>query len=227
MSKQNTILDAENLTRQFEGLSVINGISLNCLSGELLAIQGPSGSGKSTLLGLLSGLEHPDEGEVYLEEQPLSKLSEDELALLRREKVGFVFQSFNLIPTLSAVENVEFPLYPVRSARRNSETRAKNLLELVGLKDRMRHLPAKLSGGEKQRVAIARALINNPKIVFADEPTGNLDSVTGNEILTLIQDLNRKQQITFVVVTHDEGFASVADRTIRLKDGKLDLSKER
>jgi putative ABC transport system ATP-binding protein len=186
-------------------------------------MQGPSGSGKSTLFSLLSGLERPDKGEVYLEEQPLSKLSEDELALLRREKVGFVFQSFNLIPTLTALENVEFPLYPIKSARRTSETRAKNLLHLVGLKDRMQHLPAKLSGGEKQRVAIARALINNPKIVFADEPTGNLDSATGNEIFQLIKRLNSSSKITFIVVTHDEGISLRADRAIYVKDGQLEI----
>jgi len=222
MSKKDVILAAENLTKQFEGLSVINNISFNCSPGELLAIQGPSGSGKSTLLSLLSGLERPDEGEVYLEEQPLSKLSEDELALLRREKVGFVFQSFNLIPTLTALENVEFPLYPIKTARRDSETRARNLLEMVGLKNRMYHLPSKLSGGEKQRVAIARALINNPKIVFADEPTGNLDSASGNEIFQLIKRLNKDRKITFIVITHDESISSNADRVIHLKDGRLD-----
>lgn len=223
MSKPNVILVAEDLSKQFENLSVINNISLNCLHGELFAIQGPSGSGKSTLLSLLSGLERPDTGEVYLEGQMLSRLSEDELALLRREKVGFVFQSFNLIPTLSALENVEFPLYPIKSARHDSETRAKNLLELVGLKDRMHHLPAKLSGGEKQRVAIARALINNPKIVFADEPTGNLDSATGNEIFQLIKRLNHEHNIAFVIVTHDEVLSSSADRVIYVKDGQLDI----
>lgn len=216
------ILVAENLSKKFDGLSVVNNVSLSCSAGEFLAIQGQSGSGKSTLLSLLSGLEHPNIGEVYLEGQPLSKLSEDELALLRRVKVGFVFQSFNLIPTLTALENVEFPLYPIKSSSGTRTTRATNLLELVGLKDRMNHLPAKLSGGEKQRVAVARALINDPSIVFADEPTGNLDSVTGDEILQLIKQLNRDFGITFIIVTHDEGLAASADRPIRLKDGKLD-----
>ncbi len=200
---------------------VIDNISLDCMPGELLAIGGHSGSGKSTLLSLLSGLEYADSGEVYLEGQPLSKLNEDGLALLRREKVGFVFQSFNLIPTLSALENVEFPLFPISSAKKDMEDRAMKLLEIVGLKDRLNHLPAKLSGGEKQRVAIARALINNPKIVFADEPTGNLDTATGMEIFSLIKRLNEEMGITFVYVTHDERLMEKAARTIRIKDGRV------
>ena len=215
------ILSCEGLTKKYENLLVIDNISLNCIQGELLAIGGQSGSGKSTLLSLLSGLEYADEGEICLEGQPLSKMSEDELALLRRDKVGFVFQSFNLIPTLTALENVEFPLFPIKSAVKSMEERAKKLLEIVGLKDRLHHLPAKLSGGEKQRVAIARALINNPKIVFADEPTGNLDSVTGKEIFQLIKRLNHEMSITFLLVTHDENLIEEADRIIRIKDGRL------
>jgi putative ABC transport system ATP-binding protein len=217
----NPILQCKNLTKRYEDLLVIDNVSLDCMAGELLAIGGHSGSGKSTLLSLLSGLEYADSGEVYLEEQAISKLSEDELALLRREKVGFVFQSFNLIPTLSALENVEFPLFPISSAKKDMEERAKKLLEVVGLKDRLNHLPAKLSGGEKQRVAIARALINNPKIVFADEPTGNLDTTTGTEIFNLIKKLNKEMGITFIYVTHDERLMEQADRTIYIKDGRV------
>jgi predicted ABC-type transport system involved in lysophospholipase L1 biosynthesis ATPase subunit len=217
----NTILSCENLTKKYENLLVVDSISLTCAEGELLAIGGQSGSGKSTLLSLLSGLEYADAGEIYLDGQPLSKLNEDKLALLRRDKVGFVFQSFNLIPTLSALENVEFPLFPIKSAKKDMEKRAVKLLEIVGLKDRLHHLPAKLSGGEKQRVAIARALINNPKIVFADEPTGNLDSATGAEIFSLIKKLNQEMGITFLFVTHDENLIAKADRTIRMKDGRL------
>lgn len=215
------ILSCVNLSKKFDNLPVLDNISLNCAPGELLAIGGQSGSGKSTLLSLLSGLEYADKGEVYLDGQALSKLSEDELALLRREKVGFVFQSFNLIPTLTALENVEFPLFPVKSARKNMEERAKALLESVGLKDRLHHLPSKLSGGEKQRVAIARALINNPKIVFADEPTGNLDSTNGEEIFKLIKKLNQERNLTFLLVTHDENLIAKTDRTIRIKDGRV------
>lgn len=217
----NTILSCENLTKRFEDLLVIDDVSLNCTQGELLAIGGQSGSGKSTLLSLLSGLEYADAGEIYLEGQPLSKFSEDQLALLRREKVGFVFQSFNLIPTLTALENVEFPLFPIASAKKSMQDRAKKLLEVVGLKDRLHHLPTKLSGGEKQRVAIARALINNPRIVFADEPTGNLDSANGTEIFKLIRNLNKEMGVTFLIVTHDESLIEQADRTIRMKDGRL------
>ncbi|MCL1876177.1 MAG: ABC transporter ATP-binding protein [Synergistaceae bacterium] len=217
----NVILSCEGLTKRYENLLVIDNISLNCAQGELLAIGGQSGSGKSTLLSLLGGLEYSDEGEIYLEGQPLSKMNEDELALLRREKVGFVFQSFNLIPTLTALENVEFPLFPIKSAKKDMEERAKKLLEVVGLKDRLHHLPAKLSGGEKQRVAIARALINNPKIVFADEPTGNLDSAAGEEIFQLIKRLNHEMSVTFLLVTHDENLFDKADRIIRIKDGRL------
>jgi ABC-type lipoprotein export system ATPase subunit len=215
------ILSCENLTKRYENLLVVDNISLRCNEGELLAIGGQSGSGKSTLLSLLSGLEYADAGEAWLEGQPLSKLSEDALALLRREKVGFVFQSFNLIPTLSALENVEFPLFPIRTAKKNREERAAKLLELVGLKDRLRHLPSQLSGGEKQRVAIARALVNNPKIVFADEPTGNLDSANGAEIFNLIKKLNEEMGVTFLFVTHDESLIAKADRVIRMKDGRI------
>ncbi|MDR1510855.1 MAG: ABC transporter ATP-binding protein [Synergistaceae bacterium] len=217
----NPILYCENLSKQYEKVLALDDVSLSCAKGELLAIGGASGSGKSTLLSLLSGLEGADSGETYIEGQPLSKLSEDELALLRREKIGFVFQSFNLIPTLSALENVEFPLFPMKLRRNEMEERAKKLLEAVGLHDRLSHLPAKLSGGEKQRVAVARALINNPKIVFADEPTGNLDSKNGAELFTLIKRLNGEMNVTFIIVTHDEGFISKADRVIRMKDGKI------
>lgn len=217
----NVILSCKNLTKKYDDLLVVDGVSLTCAQGELLAIGGPSGSGKSTLLSLLSGLEYADAGEVYLDDQPLSKLSEDDLALLRREKVGFVFQSFNLIPTLTAWENVAFPLFPLKSAKGDMEARAVKLLEIVGLKDRLHHLPAKLSGGEKQRVAIARALVNHPKIVFADEPTGNLDTVNGLEIFSLIQRLNREMGVTFLFVTHDENLIAKADRVIHMKDGRL------
>lgn len=217
----NIILSCENLTKKYESLLVIDNISLSCAEGELLAIGGQSGSGKSTLLSLLSGLEYADAGEVCLDGQALSRLNEDNLALLRRDKVGFVFQSFNLIPTLTALENVEFPLFPIKLAKKDMEEKAVKLLELVGLKDRLRHLPAKLSGGEKQRVAIARALINNPKIVFADEPTGNLDSANGGEIFNLIKRLNKEMGITFILVTHDESLIAQADRIIRVKDGRI------
>ncbi len=141
--------------------------------------------------------------------------------MLRRDKVGIVFESFNLIPTLTALENVEFPLFPIKAAKKDMEARAVKLLEIVGLKDRLRHLPAKLSGGEKQRVAIARALINNPKIVFADEPTGNLDTANGTEIFNLIRKLNKETGVTFLFVTHDESLIAQADRVIRMKDGRL------
>jgi ABC-type lipoprotein export system ATPase subunit len=215
------MLSCKNITKRYENLLVLDNITLSCMEGELLAIGGQSGSGKSTLLSILSGLEYADEGETWIEGQPLSQLSEDELALMRREKVGFVFQSFNLIPTLSALENVEFPLFPITSAKKDMRERAVKLLELVGLKERLHHLPSKLSGGEKQRVAIARALINNPKIVFADEPTGNLDSANGEEIFNLIKKLNHEMGVTVLFVTHDENLIAKADRIIRMKDGRI------
>lgn len=215
------ILVAKELEKSFDGLKVVRNASLQLPAGKTVALLGQSGSGKSTLLALLAGLERPTQGEVFLDGQALSPLSEDELCLLRREKVGFVFQAFHLIPTLSALENVAFPLYPTGAPKQERQSRAMELLQRVGLAARRDHLPAKLSGGERQRVAIARALVNRPRVLFCDEPTGNLDSQTGGEILDMLFGLNLEQTMTLLMVTHDQGLAARADETWFMRDGEV------
>jgi putative ABC transport system ATP-binding protein len=199
-------------------LTVLNNISFAVEPGGFVAIVGPSGSGKTTLLGLLAGLDQPSAGAVQLDGQELGGLTEDQRARLRRDKIGFVFQSFQLIPTLTAQENVQVPL-ELRGEEGGS--RAAELLQRVGLGDRGHHYPAQLSGGEQQRVALARAFSTRPKVLFADEPTGNLDAGTGATIIDLMVELNRDLGTTFVLVTHDLDLASRARRTIRLLDGRI------
>jgi predicted ABC-type transport system involved in lysophospholipase L1 biosynthesis ATPase subunit len=199
----------------------VNNVDLAVMPGEFLVILGPSGSGKSTLLSLLAGLDRPISGEVILDGHPLVDLSENELADLRRRKVGYVFQFFNLVAHLNAYDNVALPLKLTGAPEWFVRQRATELLSLVGLSGRMHHLPGQMSGGEQQRVAIARALANEPRIVFADEPTGNLDTRTGNQIRDLFRELNRDFGQTFVIVTHDDRFAELADRVVRLVDGRL------
>jgi putative ABC transport system ATP-binding protein len=198
---------------------VLKDITFNVSPGEFLAILGPSGSGKTTLLGLLAGLDLPSSGTVHLDGQQLGSMTEDERARLRVEKIGFVFQSFQLMPTLTAQENVQVPL----ELRGESETRsrARDLLNRVGLSGREHHYPVQLSGGEQQRVALARAFSTGPKILFADEPTGNLDASTGATIIELMGGLNNDQGTTLILVTHDLELAARARRTIRLTDGRL------
>ena len=200
-------------------LTVLHGVSFAIGDGELVAIVGPSGSGKSTLLGLLAGLDRPAAGRVLLDGTDIGSLAEDQRARLRRETVGFVFQSFQLIPTLTAEENIAVPL----DLRGDSGARekARHLLERVGLADRRGHFPAQLSGGEQQRVAIARAFVHEPRILFADEPTGNLDAATGERIIALLLELNRELGTTLVLVTHDAELAQRAHRVIRLADGRV------
>ncbi len=199
-------------------LTVLNDITFSLERGGFLAVVGPSGSGKTTLLGLLAGLDRPTSGTVSLDDQDLGSLSEDQRARLRAEKVGFVFQSFQLIPTLTARENVQVPLELRGEA---AEARALELLERTGLGDRAHHYPAQLSGGEQQRVALARAFSIRPQILFADEPTGNLDAHTGATIIELMVSLNRELGTTLVLVTHDHDLAAQARRTIRLSDGRI------
>lgn len=222
----NHILKIDSLTRQFKSgskvLTVVNNISFEIEEGISCAIVGPSGSGKTTLLGLSAGLDQPTSGEVILNEIKLNPLSEDERAEVRNKHVGFVFQTFQLVPTLTAVENVMVPLELRGDTTSTVRARALELLEAVGLGDRSHHYPTQLSGGEQQRVAVARAFINNPKILFADEPTGNLDSETGAHIENLIFDLNKKQGTTLVLVTHDLELAEKCDRVIKLKNGEVD-----
>jgi len=220
------ILQVKELTREFKSgtrqLTVVNHINFEIEVGSVSAIVGPSGSGKTTLLGLCAGLDQPTSGDVILQGITLSELSEDERARVRNEHVGFVFQTFQLIPTLTAIENVMVPLELRGESTKHVRQRAKDLLIEVGLGDRTHHYPTQLSGGEQQRVAIARAFINQPKILFADEPTGNLDTETGEHIEDLIFDLNKSQQTTLVLVTHDPELAQKCDRIIRIKNGKID-----
>jgi putative ABC transport system ATP-binding protein len=199
-------------------LTVLNDITFTVEPGGFAAIVGPSGSGKTTLLGLLAGLDRPSRGTVHLDGQELGALDEDRLARLRGQKIGFVFQSFQLIPTLTARENVQVPL---ELRGEDAGERATELLDRVGLADRGHHYPAQLSGGEQQRVALARAFSTRPKVLFADEPTGNLDAVTGAGIIDLMVALNRDLGTTLVLVTHDQDLASRARRSIRLSDGRV------
>jgi putative ABC transport system ATP-binding protein len=215
------ILVGNDLTKTFDNLTVVRKASLSVGAGEFVSLVGKSGCGKTTLLSLLSGLECPTSGNVTIAGKELSCASEDELALFRRENVGFIFQSFNLIPTLTAWENAALPLFPVKMTTEERRGRAAELLEKMELGNRMEHLPATLSGGEKQRVAIARALINRPKIVFADEPTGNLDTATGDAIMAILNRLHREQGMTLLMVTHDTELAKTADRVVRMQDGEV------
>ena len=215
------ILISTKLSKRFDNLEVVKDVSLNVKEGEFVSLVGKSGCGKTTLLSLLSGLEKPTKGKVILNNKDITGASEDELALFRRDHVGFIFQSFNLIPTLSAWENVALPLFPIKMTSEQRSRRAHDLLNQMEMGHRIEHLPGALSGGEKQRVAIARALINNPKIVFADEPTGNLDSVTGEAIMAILNELHKKKGMTMLMVTHAEELAASADRVIRMKDGEV------
>jgi putative ABC transport system ATP-binding protein len=206
-------------------IPALRGVSFDLEKGELLTIFGPSGSGKSTLLHLIGCLDRPDEGEILIDGSNVLKLGDDKLAELRLTRIGFVFQFFNLLPRLTALRNIELPLTIAGVSEKEALDRAKKMLKLVGLEGRMNHKPSELSGGEQQRVAIARALINNPKIVLADEPTGNLDTKTGWEIVQLMKKLNEEKGQTFVVVTHDPHIAEAADRIIHLKDGSIEVIK--
>ena len=199
-------------------IEALRGVDVDVARGEFLAVTGPSGSGKSTLLHVLGGLDVPDEGEVVLEGRAISSLAEQELALVRRRRLGFVLQFFNLLPTLTAAENAAFPL--LLDGASDALDRARTSLERVGLGARMDHLPSQMSGGEQQRTALARALVTDPAVVLADEPTGNLDSATGGEILELLRSTADAGQ-TIVMVTHDERSAALADRGVRLADGRL------
>ncbi len=216
------MLRCESLTQTYlsggRPLTVLNDITFTLDPGGFLAILGPSGSGKTTLLGLLAGLDRPSKGRVELDGQDLGSLDEDARARLRAEKVGFVFQAFQLIPTLTAMENVQVPL---ELRGEPAEERARELLSRVGLADRGHHYPAQLSGGEQQRVALARAFSIRPAFLFADEPTGNLDAATGATIIELMEAMNREQGTTLVLVTHDERLAGECERTIRMADGRI------
>ena len=199
----------------------LDGISLTIEAGEFLAIEGPSGSGKSTLLQLLGALDRPTAGSLRFDDRELSSLGDRELTRLRSRDIGFVFQAFNLIPTLTALENVEAAMVPLGAGRHARRERALALLERVGLQHRANHLPSLLSGGEQQRVAIARALANEPRVILADEPTGNLDTTTAGEVVDTLRALSAEQSVTVIVVTHAAEVASRAERRVRLRDGRV------
>src|SRR4030042_813641 len=215
------ILSGVDLRKSYGSLEVLKGVSFSVDLGEFVCLVGKSGCGKTTLLSFLRGLEKPTKGKVSLGGKEMNGASEDELALFRRENVGFIFQSFNLIPTLSAWENVALPLFPLKMTNEERRKRATELLDKMELGHRIEHLPSALSGGEKQRVAIARALVNHPKIIFADEPTGNLDSGTGEAIMEILNKLNRDEGVAVLMVTHEAELAKAANRLIQMKDGEV------
>jgi len=220
-----SILEVQGVTKTYTMgkmlVPALRGVTFEVEEGELIAIFGPSGSGKSTLLHVVGGLDPPDKGVVLVDGVDLYNLGSNEIADTRLKKIGFVFQFFNLLPRLSALKNVELPLALANVPPKKAEQKAVEMLSLVGLKARINHKPAELSGGEQQRVAIARALINNPEIILADEPTGNLDTKTGQDIVQLMKRLNQEQRKTFIIVTHDPQVAKTANRIIYLKDGKI------
>ncbi len=219
-----SLLELVNISKRYKMgdifINALDDISLTIESGEYLAIMGPSGSGKSTLMNIIGFLDVPDDGQYIFNNQDTIGLSEKELAYIRNRQVGFIFQTFNLLPRESAIENVQLPLIYSGIPRKKRLSRAAEVLDNVNLKDRMNHKPTELSGGERQRVAIARALVNDPNIILADEPTGNLDSKTGNEILTVIDNLNAQGR-TILLVTHDQTIAEHANKKVFLKDGKI------
>ena len=219
-----TIVEAANLKKTYMlgkiPVDALRGVNLKVESGDFLAILGPSGSGKSTLLNLIGALDKPTEGKMLIEDVDVSTLNDGQLANLRR-RIGFVFQFFNLIPRFTARENVELPMAIAGLSGADRRKRAEDLLETVGLKERMNHKPAELSGGEQQRVAIARALANNPKFLVMDEPTGNIDSKTANEIICLIKRLNEDKAVTIIMVTHDQHLADQSKRIVQMIDGSI------
>jgi len=222
--EQQTILTVNDVHRDLpmggRTLNILNGISFSVKKGEWIALTGSSGSGKSTLLGIMAGIDRPTSGSVVLNDLIISMLPETRLASTRNRFIGIVFQAFNLIPTMTALENVEAPLY-IHPQWREAKTLAANMLLQVGLQDRMDHYPHQLSGGEQQRVALARALVTSPQVLFADEPTGNLDSVTTRQVLKTLQYLREKMNLTIVMVTHDPNVAAYADRRLKVLDGKI------
>jgi putative ABC transport system ATP-binding protein len=224
-SESNVILRCQNLKKVYKMgevyVNALRGVDLTIKKGEFIAIMGPSGSGKTTLLNLLGGLDRPTEGFVEIAGKDISEMKDKELTKLRRHDIGFVFQTFNLLPVLTAFENIELPMVIAGVERKKREQRTLELLELVGLRDRKNHKPEELSGGERQRVAIARALANEPNIVFCDEPTGDLDSATADNIISLLKNISVTKNQTFVIVTHDRTVANRAEKIYQMRDGKI------
>jgi putative ABC transport system ATP-binding protein len=218
------MVEVKNLSKRYEGkrtVSALRGVSFKISKGEMVAVMGPSGCGKSTLLNIIGGLDRPSEGSVLLEGLDIGSLDDDALTRIRRKKIGFIFQFFNLLPTLTARENISLPLHLAGIGRKETGNRASELLQAVGLLDRQDHLPDELSGGEQQRVAMARALALSPPLILADEPTGNLDSRNGQEVLSLFKSLQGRFETTVLMVTHDPTAAGFCSRVIRMQDGTL------
>lgn len=219
------MIELKGVTKKYvlggEEILALDNVDIKIEKGDFLAITGPSGSGKSTLANIIGGLDMPDAGEVLADEQNIAHLSDAAISAYRNKKIGFIFQSFNLQPTYTALENVAIPLVLAGVSLAERNARAEACLKAVGLTDRMKHLPSQLSGGQRQRVCIARALSNNPEIIIADEPTGNLDSKRGGEIVDLLKQLNQKAGITLIIITHDASVAREAKKIISIKDGKI------
>ncbi len=218
------MVEVTNLSKRYEGKRTVHAlrdVSFRVEKGEMIATMGPSGSGKSTLLNIIGGLDRPSEGSVIIDGRDTTGLNDDDLTRLRREKIGFIFQFFNLLPTLTAQENVALPLYLTGAVGKEARARALEMLERAGLGDRTEHLPDELSGGEQQRVAMARALILSPPLILADEPTGNLDSKNGQEVLALFKRLQSRFGTTVIMVTHDAKAAAFCDRILNMQDGQL------
>lgn len=219
------IIRLKNVTKTYRmgnvDVNAVRGVSLDISQGEFVAVTGPSGSGKSTLMNMIGCLDYPTKGNIYLDGQDISTLEESDLAQIRGKKIGFVFQTFNLIPILSAAENVSLPMIFQGVPKEKRMKRAVELLTIVGLKERIHHKPNELSGGEMQRVAIARSLANDPEVILADEPTGNLDSANGKIIMETLRNLNKKEKKTIIIVTHDQNLMKYAKRIIKIRDGQI------
>jgi len=220
-----TVIQVEDLVKSYQLgkvlIPALRGISFDVAKGEFLVLMGPSGSGKTTLLNLLGAIDKPASGRIFIDGRDITTLGEGELTKLRRHKIGFIFQFYNLIPSLTAVENVELPMLTAGVSRKDASKRALQLLETVGLAERVGHLPDELSGGEQQRVAIARALANKPSVILADEPTGDLDTKSGMEVVQILHDTSKKENATVIVVTHDPMVSEKADRILRMRDGQI------
>lgn len=212
---------ANQITKSFENLQVLKGVDLNIAKGEVVSIVGASGAGKTTLLQIMGTLSHPDKGTLTINNTEINSLNEKQLAHFRNQELGFVFQFHHLLPEFTALENVCLPAFIANKSKKETEKRATELLDMLGLVDRLKHQPSELSGGEKQRVAVARALINNPSVIFADEPSGNLDSKNRNELHQLFFDLREQFGHTLVIVTHEESFAKQSDRILTISDGVI------
>ena len=219
------VISLKNVTKTYRmgnvDVNAVRGVSLDISPGEFVAVTGPSGSGKSTLMNMIGCLDYPTKGNIYLDSQDISTLDESDLAQIRGKKIGFVFQTFNLIPILSAAENVSLPMIFQGVSKEKRLKRATHLLTGVGLKERIHHKPNELSGGEMQRVAIARSLANDPEVILADEPTGNLDSANGKIVMETLRNLNKKEKKTIIMVTHDQNLMKYAKRIIRIRDGQI------